>query len=218
MRLTPRSLMFAFVATAILNAPLAAQSRRAAEWGVIAGPSISNMKGDDANPALKTHTGIMAGVSFVLAGATTMALEVDALYVSKGFKSTGRTGYFELGTGFLEVPVLWRIQRPATSGRVQPFVVVGPALGVRLSCGFDSKSNGASSSMSCEEFTKTSAQDIASVNASGVIGGGVALPAGSARLTVGARYTRAFTSVLKNADNHFEGVGFYLGVSRGRRK
>lgn len=219
MHITRRALQSALIALGVAaGTPIAAQSSRTIELGILAGPSFSTMKGARINPELTSHTGVMAGLSLVVSGTSPLALELNALYASKGFRSTGGDNYFELGTGFIEVPMLLRVQRsPAKSG-VRPFAVIGPAFGVRVTCGFDSRFDGVDADMSCDQHKAQTGEAFAKTAISGVVGAGVVVPAGGVQLTVGGRFTRTFSNATTDGDDRFESYSVYLGVTRNRKQ
>jgi len=196
---------------------LSAQSKQSKTFGLIGGVALSTMTGEQAARDLTRHTGLMAGVSLVMSSAARMALEIDGLYVTRGFQSTGPTSSFDLSAGYIEVPLLVRVQfyREST---VKPFLAFGPSVGVKVSCSVSVKAVGASSSSSCDDLLATNGPSISSTDFSGVLGGGVEFNASAALVTLGARYSRSFTSALDDEDNHFNVIGFYVGLAKGRRK
>ena len=196
---------------------LPAQSKQSRTFGVIGGVALSTMAGEEAATDLERHTGLMAGVSLVMSSAARMALEIDGLYVTRGFKSTGMSSSFDLSAGYIEVPVLVRVQF-ARESAVKPFLSFGPSFGVRVSCSVSVKARDASSSSSCNDLLGTNGPSISSTDFSFVLGGGVEFDASAALVTLGARYSRSFTSALDDEENHFNVIGFYVGLSKGRRK
>ena len=196
---------------------LPAQSMQSKTFGIIVGAALSNMNGDEAASDLETHTGMMAGVSLVMSSAARMALEIDGLYVARGFKSSGASSSFDLAAGFIEVPLVVRVQF-ARASSVKPFLSFGPSVGFRVSCSVSVKAAGASSSSSCDDLLGTSGPSVSSTDFSGVFGGGVEFNASAAAVTLGARYSRSFTSAFDDQDSHFKVWGLYLGLSKGNRK
>lgn len=196
---------------------LSAQSKQSKTFGLIGGVALSTMNGDEAATDLTDHTGMMAGVSLVMSSAARMALEIDGLYVARGFKSTGTSSSFDLGVGYIEVPLLVRVQF-ARESTVKPFFSFGPSLGFKVNCSVSVTAAGASSSSSCDDLLGGSGPSISSTDFSGILGGGVEFNASLAAVTLGARYSRSFTSALDGQDNHFKVIGFYLGLAKGKGK
>ena len=197
---------------ALHSTTLAAQSTR--QFGIIGGPAWSTMTVDEPASDLKSHVGFMAGLSVVsLKPTSKLGLELDALYMTKGFKSTGAQSSFDLNAGFIEVPLLVRVQfaQPRT---VQPFLSFGPSFGFNVSCSIDVETSAASSSTSCDDLG--SGFELKSFAFSGAVGGGIDFALSKVTVTTGARYTRGFTSAT-GADDRFDVIGLYLGLARGKR-
>ena len=199
---------------ALHSTTLSAQNTRTRQIGIIGGGAWSTMKGEDAAADLESHLGVMAGLSAVsLSSKSKLGLELDALYVAKGFKSTGAQSSFDLSAGFLELPLLIRVQFNQ-SAKVQPFLAFGPSFGFNLSCSIEVETTVASSSTSCDDIG--SGFELKSFAMSGVVGGGIDFATSKAIITTGARYSRGFTSATGD-DNHFDYTALYIGLSRGKR-
>lgn len=202
-------------ALAIIVTPLAtmrAQSSRAIHVGVIAGVAQSNLKGEDASEDLKPVSRPLAGISLVFAGASKAQLEIDGLYVAKGFRSEGNASSFELNAKYLEIPLLLRLSAMREKS-ARPFIAIGPAFGVRIGCSFESTAGAVSTSRSCDDAALGAGFEIAKSDLSGTIGAGVDINAGKGQLTLATRYTRGFSKALGDANNYNRSLAVFAGFS-----
>lgn len=211
------SLVVALFAESPISVGLRAQSARSTTVGVIGGAATTTMMGKDAADDLERRRGVLGGLSVVFSGSSAVQLEIDGLYATKGFRSSGSSSAFNFTAGYVEVPVLLRL-RLASGARVVPFVAAGPAFGMRIACSAEQTAPTGTANVSCGELERAWRMKIGKSDVSGVLGAGVELPIGSLQGTLATRYTRGFSSVIGELDNHFQAVSFYVGLSRARRK
>ncbi len=86
---------------------------------------------DEVHGDREVRPGLLVGATFTYRLGSWTALQVEALYAEKGWTGALRVGGRTLG--YLEVPVLLRLQR---SGRLLPHVVFGPAFSYEVRCAF----------------------------------------------------------------------------------
>lgn len=196
---------------------LHAQSMPPVTVGVIGGVATTSLVGKDAADDLESLRGVLAGVSAVFATRSKVQIEIDGLYATKGFRSKGPASSFDFTASYVEMPVLVRLSL-APGARVRPFLAAGPAFGMRIACNVELTSTIGTQDWTCRDFERSANTDVGKTDLSGVLGAGVELPLGSMQGTVAARYTRGFSSVLGDHDNHFEAFSIYVGLSRTRRK
>ena len=184
--------------------------------GVIAGLNVANFGGDDTPEDLKSRTALLGGLSLVRARPGALGFEIDALYSMKGAKSTGvfegvrSEAVFKLS--YIELPLLARVEIP-TAGGVRPHLVLGPSLALRVGCGAELSSRGASLTVKCEEFQESLDIDLKSFDLGVTAGGGIDFAAGRHTFTVGARYTYGLISIAKNDDTKNRAIQLVLGLS-----
>lgn len=124
-----------------MASPLSAQER---ELGLLLGPNLTGTTGGNVEK-LDARPGFLAGVTLRRRGSDRVILEGQALFVLHRFYGTRPASTLppiqagpqadEASLVYLEVPLLVRFQQPLTPAKPwRPFLVVGPFLGVRLSC------------------------------------------------------------------------------------
>lgn len=144
----PSSVRSLVVALAVVcAAPLAAtRSSAAPAIALKGGLSASTLHGSLPTDNLFSNGlryGFGAGVSLTVNVTDALAIQPEALYVTKGTSlgdltltdSNGNPmGTYGLTTAvdFVELPVLARIGLPSP-GRVSPYLLIGPAVGIRVS-------------------------------------------------------------------------------------
>ncbi|MEQ1690609.1 MAG: porin family protein [Gemmatimonas sp.] len=196
---------------------LCAQTARSATVGVIGGFSLTTLAGKDAADDLEGRTGILAGLSVVFSFSSRTNLEVDGLYTKKGFRSTSATSTFDFVATYIEVPLLLRIDL-APEARVRPFLSAGPAFSARFACEGTTTTTSTQYTLRCDELAARSGINVMKTDLSGVISGGLAIPAGRVDLTLATRYTIGFSSVIGNNDNHNRALSVYFGLARARSR
>jgi hypothetical protein len=210
-----RSVLALVAALALPLFTAQAQSTQTRAIGLIAGMASSRLEGDDASDDLSRVSRPMFGLSAVYGSRKRAGIEIDALYVTKGFKSTGSTGEFELTTSYVEIPLQLRLRLGSYGKPVQPWVGAGVAMGVRVGCNTTTTAGGTSTKADCVDGVVGS---VARMDYSSVMNAGIDFTSGQRRLTLGVRRTEGFTSVLEDLDNHNMSWAFYLGLSRVRAR
>ena len=82
------------------------------KFGVKAGANFSNIIKDDGNNSFKTDylVGYHAGVTLDIKLLDNLAFTPEALYSTKGYKSTSSVGEFTQTTHFIDIPILASIK------------------------------------------------------------------------------------------------------------
>jgi outer membrane protein with beta-barrel domain len=173
-------------------------------YGARLGANLATITGDFAdlsNP--KTKTGLAAGGFVSVSPAPLLGIELDLLYVEKGFKVQGiatdpsgnpigtTEGFLKLQ--YLDVPLLAKISLPSM-GAVSPYVIGGPNLGIGLNAKFEG--GGLS-----HDFTS----DLQKLDWGATGGVGVRWGAGPMSLGLETRYERSFAD-LWDIQNNFESI------------
>lgn len=162
-------------------------------YGVRAGANLATITGDFADIAdPKTKIGLAAGGFVSLSPTPALGLELDLLYVEKGFKTvfTGSddngnpvTGDAFLRLKYLDVPLLAKVSLPFM-GVVSPYVIAGPNLGIGLSA--KSESPGGNDDLS---------DDLQKLDWGATGGLGIRWGAGPMALGLETRYERSFSDL-----------------------
>ncbi|MEO5800900.1 MAG: porin family protein [Gemmatimonadales bacterium] len=169
-------------------APLAAQGH----FGVVAGVVSSNLtvSSSGASLSFKSRTGFAAGVSMVHAISKDLEFAPELLYVQKGSKFTDGSETASLKVSYAELPLLFRAKFGTAATR--PFVMAGPAIGVKASCKVSGSSGSTSVSSDCDDLDV----NVKSTDVGLMFGGGVA----AKRFSVSVRYDLGLTNVAKDPD------------------
>jgi hypothetical protein len=168
-----RAIALALLVSAVA-APTSAQGVQA---GIKLGANLASAtvdSGEEEN--LENKAGLAAG-GFVRVGSRAFAVQPEVLFSMKGGQDPEGGDEFTLALNYVEIPVLLRLGLPA--GAVAPFLVVGPAIGLRLSAkadpgGVDVK------------------DDFKSTDVGIAIGGGIEL----GRLSLEARLTQSLNDIV----------------------
>jgi len=122
-------------------APLAAQRR---ELVLLAGGNFSNASGVNIDKS-EARAGFQAGLSLRMPRSPMLSFQTELLVVQRRFFAARAPSTLPPGQVgprsdapnmlFAQIPLLLRVQRGYSSRRpVRPFLVIGPYIGVRLSC------------------------------------------------------------------------------------
>ncbi len=98
-------LAIALLSTGIANAQ---STDKPIQFGVKAGANFSNIIKDDGNNSFKTDylVGYHAGITLDIKLTNNLAFTPEALYSTKGYKSTTAVGEFTQATHFIDIPIL----------------------------------------------------------------------------------------------------------------
>jgi hypothetical protein len=187
----------------------ATPSAQAQVWGgPRLGVSISNLGGDDA-PDADSRTGMVVGWSFHFDRGSRVGFQPEFHYWEKG----ADTRFFgldtELKATYLDIPLLLRLDL-TEGGTVSPHVILGPTVGINLTCEVRVTGGPISGKRDCED---TDGLDVKTLEL-GVGGGfGLAMDMGGWRLLADARYTVGMTDIFEDVNARNRGFGITAGVS-----
>ncbi len=102
-------LAIALLSTGIANAQ---STDKPIRFGVKAGANFSNIIKDDGNNSFTTDylVGYHAGITLDIKLLENLAFTPEALYSTKGYKSTSAVGEFTQATHFIDIPILASIK------------------------------------------------------------------------------------------------------------
>jgi opacity protein-like surface antigen len=129
----------------------------------------------DVEETLDNKTGVVAG-GFVRFGMSGIAIQPEVLVSMKGGQQPAGSDEFALKLNYLEIPVLLRLGLP---GGFSPFIVAGPAIGLRLSAKADPGN----------EDVK---DDFKSTDVGIAVGGGIEVSS----LSLEARFTQSLSDIV----------------------
>ncbi len=175
---------FALVA-ATATSPLAAQST----FGVVGGFASSNItvSGGGISASFDSRTGFAAGVSMAHPISSDFEFAPELLFIQKGTKIVNGSSSAGLKLGYVELPLLFRAK--FGSGETRPFVIAGPAVGLKASCSVKGSDGGTSVSADCGNEIELKSADF-----------GVMFGAGVAhqRFSASVRYDLGLSNIAKN--------------------
>ena len=150
--------------------------------------------GTGANP-FGARIGPVAGATFAIGFKDVVAIELEALYNDKG--ATGPAA-FRMNIGYLETPILLKLTLPLEGIPIRPMILAGIAPAWEISCTaiaqpmyIPEAPPPAAIPMSCSNW-RTERRDF-----SGVVAGGVEVPAGRLRLTAELRHTSGRRNIAR---------------------
>lgn len=201
-------------AAAMMSLPLA--SAHAQRLGVLAGGTFSQLHGA-SDVRAKNRNGTAFGLSLLLP-TPGFALQPELLFTNKGSQlDVGGVGTRTVKLDYLEIPMLVRFDA-APHAALNPHLYIGPSVGFNVGCTVTLSGPGVPDSKSdCKRDTFLKP---ATVDWSGVVGGGVDLSLGGIGLTGGARYGVGLSNINTNtAGDHLRNgtLTVYAGVLFGQR-
>ncbi len=173
---------------ATASAPLTAQS----SFGVVGGFASSKItiSGGGVSASFSSHSGFAAGVSMATPINKDFEFAPELLYIQKGSKFVDGSESASLKLSYVELPLLFRAK--FGSGETRPFILAGPALGVKASC----KINGTSGSVSVDADCNDADFNVKSTDFGVMFGAGVA----HQRFSASVRYDLGLSNLSKDAD------------------
>ena len=175
--------------------------------GVLAGLNMGNVKVDPTPTGtdFSNLTGFAAGavLNFEFAGG--FGIQVEPMYIQNGSKVTDNGTEIKIKANYIDVPAMLMYTFATGEGQVEPYVMAGPVLGIRLSA---KETDGGE--VDIKDYTK-------STNFSGTFGAGVRIPVGMNRIFVEGRYTIGFTDINNNFAPGYtiktKGLSFFAGIT-----
>lgn len=162
--------------------------------GLRGGASLSTMSvSGSASPANRTSA--LVGPTAMAWVSDALAIQFDALYVGKGFKSDPAGSVTtDLSLSYIEVPIVAVFHLPTTSsGSLQARVQGGPSFGFRVRCSVDQGTGDLTGITDCDP------ENVATFDL-GLVGGvGLKIGKGRGGLTIDATYTFGLLDANLNA-------------------
>ena len=180
-------------------------------YGVKAGVHVGNVNIEGLNPNLlpiqpKTFIGETFGVFADIPFGDHLAFQPEINYTAKGFQFNEGIDLGELGLPFdlrfsartkvntIDVPLLLKYKIPVGGG-VAPYILAGPSINYVSSANFSVRANLIADITALNQDIPLGG--INRFNVSGVLGAGVALPVGTGKVLVDARFLRDFSNTVK---------------------
>jgi hypothetical protein len=167
-------------------------------FGFTAGLNSSTISGDDLGSPSR-RTGFIAGALVVLPVASNIAIEPELLYSTKGITSHDSGIDASLEMNYVQVPLLVRIEVPA-SGGTKPFFYGGPAISFKASCNVEVSGQGTNISSGCDNL-ESEVDKLKTVDYGLVAGGGLLFDVGGRKFSVGARYDHSLAKISDSSDS-----------------
>ena len=174
---------------------LAAQSTSAGvssvpSIGLVGGLSVAKvvLSGEGASITFDARTGVAAGVSLTRQFSREVSVEVDGLYVQKGFKASSGGESASMKLSYLEVPFFLRYEIGTSETRA--FFSGGASLGIKASCHAGVSSGGISLEEPC-------GPEVKGFDYGAVVGAGIS----RGRLSASVRYGHGLGDILDDGDS-----------------
>ena len=176
------------------------------------GYSRSRLGGPDAR-ATQSHQGALTGVYLQAPLAGPLSLRPEVLFALKGGRARagvvgGGTVEIDIGLAYLEVPALLRLERPR--GRLRPVLFAGPSAALQIGCDLQVFIPDSPLRDACDQFDLPPFRQF---DLSGVVGGGLEIRWPLSALSLEARYTLGFRSVLNDADIRNRAFGLLVAMT-----
>lgn len=189
----------AFVWAALAAVVVTADSASAQiEWGPVAGLSLANLSGDDAD-GFDSRTGFFAGAQVVWQRpGSLLGFETGAVYIQKGAEASedGVDGALELT--YIDVPLLVRIAPPLAGSSFTPAFGLGANLGFNIDCKLSGEADGVSADIDCDE----AGLEVKSIDLGLTASAGVDFPVGTTMMLAPfVSYTFGLSSIDDSAED-----------------
>lgn len=177
-----------------LTGPLQAQS---ASLGVKGGVTIATFGGADAGGP-GNEAGFVGGGFATIALGDMFAIQPEVLYANKGAKwdvpEISGTGHLKFG--YIEIPVLARVNGPASAGGAfTPYAVAGPFVAFQSRCRLSAEDQSTSVSVACDDPMFEGDLAFKKTDVGVTFGLGTDVRVGRASLVLDARYDLGLTKI-----------------------
>ena len=183
--------LVAALAALFVSIPAAAETRA----GVLGCVNLATVDFDPHDPdlTLRSKPYFGAGAVLEVRFGKKLSLQLEPLYLGKGGKIEIRNFFGEdvasaLRLSYIELPFLLKFSKP--SGRVRPYLVLGPSVGYRVGAKIKNEVTGEEENIDDEDLEKWD------VSLGG--GGGLSVPVGSGVVFLEGLYTWGLTNLNKD--------------------
>ena len=160
------------------------------QFGVLGGVVSSTVVGlPSGATGLKRLRGFTAGVSLTKTLASHLSMAPEVLYITKGAKNDEVTNSVQIGTAYMEVPLLLRWTFNSASAQ-KTFLIAGPSVAVKVRCRVDKTVGQQNTTVDCKDDP---INDIESTDAGVVVGAGVT----DGRISFSVRYDMGLRQINK---------------------
>lgn len=182
--------------------------------GIRAGASFATFGGGDSDGLDSYRSGMTAGIQAGYGLSALLQLQAELTWVQKGAKGTLQ-GFEEpiqvsLSTDYLQLPLLVRLRLP-TPGRVQPILLVGPAMSLELDCDAETSTSELALTLGCEDSAP--GNHGRNVDWSLIMGGGLAVDIMRVTLALEGRYDLGLRTLDDVSDVDVKNRGFTMSVN-----
>jgi hypothetical protein len=176
------------------------------------GYSRSRLGGPDAR-ATQSHQGALTGVYLQAPLAGPLSIRPEILFALKGGRAQaavvgGGTLDIDIGLAYLEFPALLRVERPR--GRFRPVLFAGPSAALQIGCDVQVIDPAFELRAECDQGGLPPFRQF---DVSAVFGTGLEVRWPQSALSIEARYTLGFRSVLNDADVRNRAVGVLVAMT-----
>ena len=176
------------------------------------GLSMSKASTEFSDPDLATleesSLTSFGGGGFIRFGAGMIALQPELMYVTKGvkFEDDASDAEVKFKLDYIEVPVLLYFGLGA--GTLSPYFVVGPAFSFEAKCSVEAELDGQSASEDCDDGGES---DRKKLDIGGMVGAGLAFPAGPGSFIIDGRYNHGFMNIVDDeSEDEFKNRMFFF--------
>lgn len=156
---------------------------------------MSTIAGDDVRGP-DSRRGLTAGASAIVPLSSVLSLQLGAGYSAKGaaIADLGLDVSFDLELGYLEAPLLVRVE-PPVDGTISPHFMIGPVFALRSGCHVTVVAEGVTLSADCQNEI----QDMKETDFGAMAGAGLDIAtSGSLSVTLDVLYNLGLTSIAKS--------------------
>jgi hypothetical protein len=175
--------------------------------GVLGGLNLANASIDPSLTGVSldnlTAFGVGGVLTFEFAGG--FGIQAEPMYIQNGVKLSALGAEEKVKVNYIDVPVILTYTFATGQGQVEPYLMAGPVLGIRLSAKVTDGTE-----VDIKDQTK-------STNIAGTFGAGVKIPVGVNKIFVEGRYTIGFSNILdipgSTSSIKTKGLAFFAGIT-----
>ena len=175
--------------------------------GPYAGLNFTSFYGDDQLQDVSFRTDFALGGQVDFRVANTGFFRTGLVYSRRGAKTSEQGVDVNFKLKYLEVPLLFGYRFP--TGGVQPYVVGGGQMGIKVGCTLSGEQDGVTASIECDD--PDLGMDVKSFDVAAVGGFGLSVPVGTSSLAFDLRYALGLLKIA--SDTKTKNHGFTLGVA-----
>ncbi len=190
----------------IIGAAISSSAQIETSMGFKGGMIVNQFHGDNLKQQA-WKTGPQVGGYMNLSLANISQFQFELLYQRQRGSFVSDLGEFDLRTGYIEIPLLYKLRYPSKKG-IYPYLSIGQSVGYKIS------ESSRIHTTESEGTFKEAANQVKSINVNTLVGAGVDFESDNVNLFVDARYVNGNINISKQ-DYAVKSRSFALTIGLG---